>query len=115
MLPKVDSEIASVTFWGPLTDVWTKKGRAEKWGIIPIDDMHCVIGVHARNASGEGHPYFLKLGAEYYDAGPPTVKFVEPASWKTVREASRWWPRVNCPSWLGLHLDVEYEDKHRDQ
>jgi hypothetical protein len=87
----VDCEIAAVLFKDHLDLLWAN-GIAEDngWGRIPIDPIHSIVTMWASRPDGTKEHYFIRLGAEYYDRWPPTVKFVEPKEWKPVDSACRW-------------------------
>ncbi|HZZ28986.1 MAG TPA: hypothetical protein VFE46_13375 [Pirellulales bacterium] len=60
--------------------------------------------------------YFLKLGAEYYDAAPPTATFVKPADWTDATDGSRWFPIIeDRPPWFGLHSAYDFPDGSKRQ
>jgi hypothetical protein len=102
----VDKEVAAATFKAHLDDVWSPSGIAkeDRWGRFELDPMHTIVVMWAVRSDGTKEHYFIRLGAEYYDRWPPTVAFVEPQHWQQVNSMGRWWPQVNCPPWLGLHL-----------
>jgi len=102
----VDGEVAAVTFKSHLDELWASDLAMDNgWGRFTLDPIHAVITMWAVRPDGSRDHYFVRLGAEYYDQWPPTVCFVEPQQWQPVTNASRWWPQIACPEWLGLHLN----------
>jgi len=100
-----DEEIASATFWWHLNQLW-EGGRPTRlgWGRIDLDSLHVVVSIPAQRSTGEIDDYFIRLGAEYYDAAPPTVAIVQPSGWTIASAPSRWFPVIKGPpSWFGLH------------
>jgi hypothetical protein len=102
----VDSEIAAITFKDHLDSVWAE-GLATNngWGRFDIDRLHSVAIIWATRPDGTRDHYFVSLGAEFYDRWPPRVRFVDPADWKPVQTANRWWPTVTFPPWMQFHLN----------
>ena len=101
----VDPEVAELTFNEHLDELWRSGLPATHgWGRIPLNKLHTVIVLWADRGGAKEH-YFIRLGGEYYDRWPPSVSFVEPSEWQPVKANCRWWPAVNCPSWLGLHIN----------
>ena len=102
-----DKEIAAAIFKEHLDQLWAS-GRPQRLGweqiaIVPPDPVHAVIKLPAKRVSGEIDTYYVRLGAEYYDAAPPTVAFVQPDTWMQAVEPSRWFPKIEPkPSWFGL-------------
>lgn len=106
-LAKADPEVAAVTFAQHL-DIFWSTGRPEASGMerTNIDSLHSVIGITAKQSSGKADRYFVLLGAEYYDAYPPTVMFVRPddsGAWLEAKSGTIWYPTITFPLWFGLH------------
>jgi len=108
MFPSVaDVEIAAAVFKEHLDQLWAT-GRPQRLGweqiaTVPADPLHVVIKLPAKRPSGEIDSYFVSLGAEYYDAAPPTVAFVQPDTWLQAVEPSLRFPKIEPrPSWFGL-------------
>jgi hypothetical protein len=108
---KADPEIAAATFSQHLADFW-ETGRPEKLGMerIDVDSLHSAIAIPARRADGTIDIYYIMLGAEYYDAFPPTAIFVEKPAGETIQEqwieaksGTRFFPTMTPPPWFGLH------------
>ena len=100
-----DAEIASATFRLHLDQLWAA-GRPSRlgWGRIDLDPLHTIVALPAERSDGQRDWYFLRLGAEYYDAAPPTAAFVDPSDWTEVGDGNRWFPVLeNLPPWIGLH------------
>ena len=51
------------------------------WERIELDPMHVVVKLPAKRPTGQVDHYYFLLGAEYYDAAPPTVTLVKPDDW----------------------------------
>lgn len=73
-------------------------------------------GFTARQASGKTDHYFVLLGADYYDAYPPTVMFVRPGDigdWLEAKQGTVWYPTVKFPPqpapWFQLHPAYQIE------
>lgn len=112
ILPPADPGVAAATMTSDLNRYWAVREREQAgWGRQFIDDLHTIVTIAARTSGGEVHPYFIKLGAEYYDLFPPTVLFVAPTEgWPRARSGSPWWPKFSqCPSWFGLHDSYRLE------
>jgi hypothetical protein len=90
-----------------LDSYWANRGLEEKgWERCKVDDLHTVVSIPASRPDGTIDRYYVKLGAEYYDAYPPTVLFVSPdhATWPRARAGSTWWPTfTSTPNWFQLH------------
>ncbi len=111
-LPRVDPEVAAKTFRIHLDQYWAARQLAEEgWEREELDPLHVVVTIPAVHESGRIDPYYVRLGAEYYDVYPPTVLFVQPVEgWPRARAGTGWWPRLDRPSWLGFHDNYRYAD-----
>ena len=112
-LAKADPEVAAATFAQHLDAYWST-GRPQALGMERIKEgsLHSVIGLTARRASGKTDPYFVLLGAEYYDAHPPTVMFVRPGGaddWPEAKAGTIWYPTIKFPAWFRLHNSYQLE------
>lgn len=107
---KADPEIANATFRLHLDQLWaTGRPLQLGWGRIDVDNLHTVVAMPGTPPEGKRDWYFLLLGAEYYDAAPPTAAFVDPSDWSEVGDGSRWFPVIDHrPSWFGLHGAYSY-------
>jgi hypothetical protein len=113
----VDAEVAAATFAAHLGDFFSngRPTRDEAWALVQLDPLHAVIIVPARRPDGGVDPYFLRLGAEYYDLWPPLAEFVEPGeggTWVPAGPTSAWWPRQgNAAEFqFALHNPYQYPD-----
>ncbi len=112
ILPLADAGVAAATMRSDLDKYWAGRERDQAgWERLSVDDLHTIIKIPARTSAGEVHPYFIKLGAEYYDLFPPTVLFVAPTEgWPRARSGSPWWPKFSqCPGWFQLHDNYRLE------
>jgi hypothetical protein len=110
-----DAEIAAAVFADHLARVEAgEQARAHGWVFARLDPLHVVVTITGTRPSGERDPYYVKLGAEYYDLYPPTTSFVcapcpavggHPArdGWTEAPAGSRWLPVVNGLEWLAIH------------
>lgn len=101
----VDPEIAAATLRQHVEDLWAT-GRPDQkgWQLTWIDLLHLVIKMPGRRKDGTVDDYHILVGGEYYDAGPPTVSFVDPETRARTNKSSRWFPKINPnPPWFGLH------------
>lgn len=98
-LAPADPEIAAVTFRMHLDKLWAT-GRPTRlgWERIEHDRLHVVVKLPAKRETGEIDDYYFLLGAEHYDAGPPTVALVRPDDWQHAAEPSRWFPVIEPKS-----------------
>ena len=104
-LALADAEIAAATFKQHLDQLWAS-GRPARlgWERSEIDSLHVMAKLPAKRASGAIDYYYFRLGAEYYDAAPPTVKLVQPDGHTYAPNGSRWFPLfASTPSWFHLH------------
>lgn len=116
ILPPVDPEIGGITLRRHLDAYWTNRDLSRQgWRRHDVDDLHCVVTIPANRSDGVVDEYHVRLGAEYYDAFPPTVMFVTPEEgWPRARAATTWWPAlVNLPPWFQIHDTREYHDQGR--
>src|SRR5579862_3905204 len=92
-LARTDPEISAVTFKNHLDRLWGT-GRPSRWGWVrnDVDALHTLVTLPAKRPGGEIDPYYFRLGAEYYDAAPPTVALVQPDGITHAPQASRWFP-----------------------
>ena len=106
-----DPEIAAATFEDHLGALWAS-GRPEKlgWGLRRLDPLSAVVELPAKRADGTIEPYHVRLGAEYYDAFPPTAAFVDPASLEDAAPGTRWLPSVNGLGWFAIHPVYPFPD-----
>lgn len=113
----VDPEVASKTFRAHLDSYWQSRNLAAKgWVREELDSLHVVVTIPALRPDGNVDPYYVRLGAEYYDVNPPTVMFVQPVDgWPRARAGTTWWPRMNPPSWIRLHDNYRYPDNSFNQ
>ncbi|HEV3188491.1 MAG TPA: hypothetical protein VGZ04_10680 [Acidimicrobiales bacterium] len=92
---------------------WTNRELdARGWNRSEVDELHLLIEIPAGPVDERFDSYFLKIGAEYYDAYPPTVLFVEPIDGlPRARANTEWWPRLNStPGWIQLHDSYQYQE-----
>lgn len=110
MLPPVDPEVAARTFHRHLDAYWANRDLGSRgWSRTDLDDLHAVVSIPACRDDGTTEPYFVRLGAEYYDPYPPTVLIVSPADgWPRARSGTTWWPRLARPGWIALHDNYRY-------
>jgi hypothetical protein len=109
-LPLADPEIAALTFKTHLDELWAT-GRPDRlgWKRTDADSLHCVVSLPAKRPTGEIDTYRFRLGAEYYDAAPPTVTLVESDGVTRPPQGSKWFPKLhNKPDWFGLHETYTY-------
>lgn len=111
-LPLADPEVASRSFTSHLEKYWSNSSREAKgWSRTSIDDLHTVVTIPARRADGGVEPFYFRLGAEYYDAFPPTVLIVAPEDgWPRARAGTTWWPMVAPLPWCALHDTYAFTD-----
>jgi hypothetical protein len=109
-----DPDIGAATLNEHLDQLWAT-GRPEKlgWRRIPIDKLHTVVVMHGIRADKTVDEYYVLLGAEYYDAWPPTVAFVLPETWAEAKAGTRWLPAFNPPGWFGLHPNHDFPDDYK--
>jgi hypothetical protein len=112
MLPPVDPEVAARTFHRHLDTYWANRDLSLKgWSRVDVGELHTVVSIPARRADGTTEPYFIRLGAEYYDPYPPTVLIVTPTDgWPRARSGTTWWPQLSAPGWFGLHDSYQYRN-----
>lgn len=110
VLPPVDPEVAARTFQRHLDTYWANRGLdSTGWSRTAVDELHTVVSIPARRPDGATEPYFIRLGAEYYDPFPPTVMFVAGTSgWPRARVGTTWWPQLSPPGWFALHDSRTY-------
>ena len=106
ILPPADPVVAARTFRSHLDTYWLNSGRDSKgWTCTQIDELHTVVTIPARHADDGVDPYYVRLGAEYYDAYPPTVLIVAPEEgWPRARAGTPWWPIVTSLNWMSWSL-----------
>ncbi len=113
MLALADPETAAALMREHLDVLWNSgRFRELRSGCIFLDDLHVVIPLLARNPSRSDH-YFVKLGGEYYDVGPPSVEFVEPSGLEVARHGSRWFPNLRDLENFKLHDQYGFPDGQR--
>lgn len=113
MLALADTEIAADLLREHLDVLWASgRFRQIQSGCFYLDPLHVIVPMIAKNDSKHDH-YFLKLGAEYYDIGPPLIEFVEPSSWTTARQGTRWYPTLRELPNFKLHDQYDYPDGER--
>jgi hypothetical protein len=106
-----DHEIAAFTFESHLENLWASARPAQEgWGLTKLDSLHVIVDLPGQRADGTVEPYYIKLGAEYYDAFPPTVAFVDPASREEAAQGTRWLPVITGTSWFALHPTYTFPD-----
>lgn len=109
---KADEEIATALFAKHLDQLWSGPlPDARGWSRTTIDPMHTLVGVTAVRSDSQRDPYYLLLGAEYYDRWPPTAQFVDPDTLRPAATDSRWWPVLQTnPPWGAIHANYRYLD-----
>jgi hypothetical protein len=113
MMPALaDATIAAATFQAHLDGLWAS-GRPERlgWSRRQLDALHVLVTLPATRPGGDADPFHFLLGAEYYDAAPPTVRLVDPSNLANAAPGSRWWPLLeNMPPWFRLHEAYPWPD-----
>ncbi len=106
-----DPEIAALTFQRDLDTLWaSRRPDRDGWRLMRLDPLRVVVTLPGIRTDGTVDDYFVKLGAEYYDAFPPTTVFVDPDGWREVRSGTRWFPLITSPGWFGLHDGYPFPD-----
>ena len=117
LLPTADPEVAAAVFKSHLDRFWAS-GRPLRLGmeLTSLDPLHSVVGLLGQLPGRPADRYFVKLGAEHYDAFPPMVAFVKPCEggiWVEASDKTRWFPSIkfpqNPPAWFGLHPSYHFE------
>jgi hypothetical protein len=110
LLPPVDPEVAARTFHRHLDTYWANRDLdSNGWSRVVVDPLHSVVSIPAQRPDGTTEPYHFRLGAEYYDAFPPTVLIVaRTEGWPRARAGTTWWPKLSHPGWLALHDSYRY-------
>jgi hypothetical protein len=111
-LSLADQQIAGATLSRHLDQLWagTRPTRLG-WKRLMLDPMHALITLPAQQASGELEHYHFRVGAEYYDVGPPSVLLVELDGITPASFPSRFFPKIESPpSWFGLHPAYAFPD-----
>lgn len=111
-----DPEIAAATFQLHLDKLW-QSGRPEKmgWERRELDRMHTLVRLPATRPTGEVDHYLFRLGADYYDAAPPTVALVTDDGQTYAPQPSIWYPVIENPPWFGLHAAYQFPDAGQRQ
>jgi len=112
-----DPDIAAATFQAHLDRLWASS-RPDRlgWSRRRIDPLHSVVTLPGTRPTGEVDPYHFLLGAEYYDAAPPTARLVDPVTLGYAAEGSHWWPVLETlPSWFKLHAAYPWPDRRPRQ
>jgi hypothetical protein len=112
-----DPEIAGARFAEHLKR-YEQSGRSDELGITftRLDALCVIAHLPAVRADGTSDPYLVKLGAEYYDAWPPTTAFVKAGNYEEAGPTSKWSPSFRAvPPWFQLHHDYQFVDGHRGQ
>jgi hypothetical protein len=104
-----DTEIAAATFKCHMDLLWNT-GRPSKlgWERTEVDPLHTVVKFRAKRSTGEVDYYFVRLGAEYYDAAPPTVAFVTDDGQTHATLGNRWFPMIQPQPWFQLHTAYNF-------
>jgi hypothetical protein len=109
-LARADPEIAAATFKNHLDQLWST-GRPARfgWARNDVGPLDTIVMLPAKRPGGEIDPYYFRLGAEYYDAAPPTVALVEPDGVTHPPQGTRWFPMLEGgPGWFGLHANYPW-------
>ena len=100
------------------------------WSATRLSALSAVVILTAVTPLGERHPYYVLLGADYYDLYPPQATFVIPtreaadaaeaskSAWIPAREQSRWLPTVDpakLNNELQIHASYAYETEGNQQ
>ncbi len=116
-LALADPQIAAATFKDHLDRLW-RNGRPDRFGWVrkDVDSLHTLVTLPAERPTGEKDTYHFRLGAEYYDAAPPTVALVQPDGSTHTVGGSRWFPVLeSLPGWFGLHEHYTWPNGTRRQ
>ena len=108
-LPLTPAAVAAAKFKAHLEKLYTNEDMADpRLAYTLLDDLNAVIPILARKGEDEDL-FYVRLGAEHYDAYPPLVTFVEPDSWAPAAPESRWFPKIEGAPNFGLHDTYEYK------
>ncbi len=109
-LNPADPEIAAALFKAHLDNLWEAAWVGRRgWQRRDLDPLHSVITMSAARASGGSDTYFIRLGAEYYDLGPPVVNFVCEDGCTIAPHPSKYYPLFGIrPAWFALHPAYQY-------
>ncbi len=109
-LAAADPEIAAATFKDHLDRLWgTGRPTRRGWARNDVDPLHTLVTLPATRPGGEVDTYHFRLGADYYDAAPPTVELVQPDGVTHPPQHTRWFPVLEAlPGWFGLHAQYPW-------
>ncbi len=116
-----DPEVAAATFDEHLRDFFRngRPAREPGWTYFYLDSLTAIVITPARRDTGAIDPYFVQLGAAYYDRWPPSVTFVEPgpiSTWVEALANSMWWPKIEgAPFSFGAHNPYTYPSGRHGQ
>ncbi|GLY38865.1 hypothetical protein Amsp01_048890 [Amycolatopsis sp. NBRC 101858] len=115
-----DPEVATAVFTQHVAEVSASaQAREHGWVFTPIDPLHVVVTLTATRPDGGHDTFHVKLGAEFYDAFPPTTSFVSPPrgeapgvpprnGWQEASPASQWMPTVTAQTGFAVHHSYTY-------
>ena len=93
-LPLASPAVAAAKLKAHLAKLYSNDDFADpRLAYVMLDDLHVVVPILATN--GEDRDiYYIRLGAEHYDAHPPIVVFVQPDTWAPAMPKTRWFPKI---------------------
>jgi hypothetical protein len=111
-----DPEVAAATMRRHLDRLW-ESGEPDRlgWKRTEVDELHHLVELPAIETDGSISPYYVRVGAEFYDAFPPTTSFVVPEDLSLAKKDTRWLPLVDGSPWFGLHTPYQGNGIHLEQ
>ena len=110
-LTPVNPVVAAAVFAKDLDELWrTGLPVRHGWQLQHHDTLHSIVVLPGIREDGTIDHYHVRLGAEYYDAWPPTVTFLDPADNTPAKQDTRWLPKIASAPWMGIHGAYGYPD-----
>lgn len=106
-----DEEIASLKLEQDIAIVAASDNcEYYRWSFNRLEKMYWIWGLFAERPDGTRDQYWVRLGAEYYDASGPTVYFCDPDG-IIFHGVSHWFPKLaQNPPWAALHPNYQHKD-----
>jgi hypothetical protein len=108
-LPLALPEVASAKLKAHLAKLYENADFADpRLAYVLVDELHAIVPILARKGEDQDL-YYVRLGAEHYDAYPPIVVFVQPNTWALAPPKTRWFPKLEGAADFALHEAFDFK------